>query len=94
MEEVSWRQKSRVLFLKEGDKCSEFFHTIANSNRRNNSIHLLIGGRLSTNQVEISEHIGQFYQKLFTKRCCWRPLVDGLSLDSILEFEDCWLERS
>jgi hypothetical protein len=50
MEEVSWRQKSRVLGLKEGDKRIKLSHTIANSNRTNNSLHsLLIGGRLSTN---------------------------------------------
>jgi hypothetical protein len=34
MEEVSRRQKSRLLWLKEGNKCTKFFHSIANSNRR------------------------------------------------------------
>jgi hypothetical protein len=36
--EISWRQKSMVLWLKEGDKCTKFFHRVANSNRRFNSI--------------------------------------------------------
>jgi hypothetical protein len=36
--EISWRQKSRVLWLKECDKCTKVFHRVANSNRRFNSI--------------------------------------------------------
>jgi hypothetical protein len=40
-EEISWRQKSRVLWLKEGDKCTKFFHRLVNSNQRFNSIELL-----------------------------------------------------
>jgi hypothetical protein len=63
MEEVSWRQKSRVLWLREGNKCTEvylfiyLFFTMANSNRRKNSIDsLLIDGPFSTNRAEISKH--------------------------------------
>jgi hypothetical protein len=60
MEEVSWRQKSRILWLKEGDKCTKFFHIMTNSKRRNNSIDsLLIDGTISTNRSEISEQIVQ-----------------------------------
>jgi hypothetical protein len=58
MVEVSWRQKSRILWLREGDKCTKFFHTIVNSNRRRNSIDsLLIDGTISSNRSGISEHI-------------------------------------
>jgi len=48
-EEISWRQKSRVLWLKEGDKCTKFFHQIANSNRKSNSIESLsVNGSISS----------------------------------------------
>jgi hypothetical protein len=64
LEEVSWRQKSRVTWIK-GDKCTKFFHSIANSNRRYNSIDsLLIGDSISSNPAEIGEHVVQFYQDL------------------------------
>jgi len=67
-EEVSWGQKSRILWLREGDKCTKFFHIMAISNRRRNSIDsLLIVGTISTNWSGINEHIVQFFKKLFTE---------------------------
>ena len=38
LEEISWSQKSRVLFVKEVDNNTRFFHRIANSHRRTNHI--------------------------------------------------------
>ena len=38
MEETSWRQKSREIWLKEGDRNTGFFHRIANSHKKSNTI--------------------------------------------------------
>lgn len=38
MEEIYWRQNSRVLWLNEGGKYTKFFHQIMNSHRRNITI--------------------------------------------------------
>jgi hypothetical protein len=93
-EEISWRQKSRALWLKEGDKNTKFFYRVANSNRRVNSIEsLMVNGSLSSNPIEIKEHMKNFYSKLFTENDGWRPFPEGLPMHSIGE-EDCrWLKR-
>jgi hypothetical protein len=95
LEEVSWRQKSRVMWLKEEDQCTKFFLSIANLNRRYNSMDsLFIGDIPFSNQTEIGEHVVKFYQTFFSKPCRWRPMVDGISFNSILESEASWLERA
>jgi hypothetical protein len=53
----------------------------------------MIGDSPSSNQDEISEHNVEFCQKLFSKQCSWRPMVDGISFASISEVEASWLER-
>ena len=41
LKEISWRQKSRMLWIKEGDNNTKFFHKMANSQRRFNHLSLL-----------------------------------------------------
>ena len=41
LEEISWRQKSRMLCIKEGDNNTKFFHKMANSHRRYNHLNFL-----------------------------------------------------
>jgi hypothetical protein len=79
-EEVSWRQKSRALWLKEGDSNTKFFHRLANSHRRHNSIDtLVVDGHLTDDTTVIQNHIVEFYKKLYSEQYQWRPRADDLS---------------
>jgi hypothetical protein len=93
-EEMSWRQKSRIRWLKEGDKCTKFFHQVANSNRRNNSIDsLVVNGTATSDPGIISDHIVNFYDSLFTEPLSWRPRLDNLEFDMLSVAEASSLEE-
>ena len=38
LEEITWRQKSREVWLKEGDRNTGFFHKMVNAHRRRNNV--------------------------------------------------------
>uniref|UniRef100_A0A2N9IL89 Reverse transcriptase zinc-binding domain-containing protein n=1 Tax=Fagus sylvatica TaxID=28930 RepID=A0A2N9IL89_FAGSY len=94
LEEVSWRQKSRVLWLKEGDNNTKFFHQMANSHRRNNYMERVeVDGAVFEVESEVKAKVIQFYVSLYQEQESWRPTVDGLDFDMIFEEEQTLLER-
>lgn len=91
MQETNWRQKLRALWLKEGDRCAKFFHRMANSNRKNNSISSLeVGGDGGGSRVE--EIVG-FYSSLYREPFSWRPFLEDLEFASISGVDVEWMER-
>ena len=63
LKEICWKQKFRVLCIREGDRNTKIFHHIANSHRRFNSIdRLMVDGELSSNPKDIAECISRFYR--------------------------------
>ena len=80
-EEQVWRQKSRIKWLKEGDRNSKFFHFVANGRRRRNFIgDLCFNGVSTSNPHLIREGIFDFFKKQYSKVEWQRPKINGLNL--------------
>ena len=79
-EEVFWRQKSKINWIKEGDCNSKFFHKVANGKRNKKFIKSLVleDGVVLDNIESISEEIKHHFGKLFYKPSegSWR--IEGL----------------
>ena len=81
--------------LKEGDRNTKFFHCIANSHRRCNTIdRLMVDEELSTDQGIIEGCITHFYRQLYSKNEVHRPLLDEVVFSRISEEDATWLDRS
>jgi hypothetical protein len=81
-EEIMARQRSRVEWLREGDRNTSFFHARASARKRTNKISALVreDGSKCESQGEIKGMVHQFYEHLFSSEPC--DSVDAV-LDSI-----------
>ena len=94
LEEICWRQKSRVFCVREGDKDTKIFHRIANSHRRVNSTdRLMVDRELSSDLIAIADCISQFYRQLYFEDVAHRPVLDDVDFSSISMEDASWLDR-
>ena len=79
MEETAWRQKSRKLWLREGDKNTGYFHKMANAHKRVNSmVKIKINGTWVSKESDIKEGVVQAFHSLLSETDEWRPRCNGL----------------
>ena len=58
LEEIHWRQLSREIWLREGDRNTSFFHRMISAHRRNNSLdRVKINGEWLSEEQKVREGI-------------------------------------
>lgn len=67
-EEEFWKRKSRVTWLKEGDKNTKYFHAVTSERRKRNIIEMLQkeDGLKCKGEEEIAKEIASYFENLFT----------------------------
>lgn len=67
-EEDYWKQKSRLLWLKLGDRNTGYFHAITKARKRANGFSVIENedGQMVHKEEEIIEVIGDYFQSLFS----------------------------
>ena len=84
LEEKTWRQKSRKVWLKKDDRNTGFFHKIVNAHRRKNNVdRIMINGVWLSKETEIKEGVVQAFQTLLSDSGNWRPNINGLLFERL-----------
>lgn len=71
-QEIYWAQRSRISWLKHGDKNSKFFHAKSSQRRRRNHIQNIkdMNGNWVEEKEDIAEVATNYFNSLFTARVC------------------------
>lgn len=81
-DDLKWRQREKMKWLRDGDKNTRYFHSCANQMKQFNTIHYVLSseGTWAKSQEEISNQFQQFYHDLFTSS---QPMGISESLNTL-----------
>ena len=89
------RQKSREVWLKEGDINTGFFHKMVNDHRRRNNVDIIrINGVWILEENEIKERIVNVFMSLLSNSGDRRPPLSGLQCETLENMDAYALEVS
>lgn len=82
--ELLWAQNSRALWLKHGDRNTNFFHTFTSLRRQKNSITSLICNNLEVSQPDaIMDEVVRYFSNLFQEEDTNRPTFSDLNFNKL-----------
>ena len=86
LEETSRRQKSKEIWLREGDKNTKYFHKMANARARRNFLSKIrVNGATLSSIEDIKEGVCRAYWSLISVFGDWRPSTNGLNFKELGE---------
>ena len=95
LEEKTWRQKSRKVWLKEDDRNMGFFHKIVNAHRRKNNVDKIrINGVWLSEEIEIKEGVVNAFRSLLSNPGDWCPPLSRLQCETLENLDAFALEVS
>ena len=93
LEKIHWRQKSKETWLKVGDRNTGFFHRMANSHFRKNTIAgIKINGVWISDELKLRKGITDAWKAWLSDDMAWRAEIDGLPFATLSPEEASSLE--
>ena len=84
LEEIHWRQLSREIWLRKGDRNTGYFHRMENAHRRRHTMdRTKVRGVWLSEEQEVRMGIVDAFQRLLTEDSEWKADIGGLSLNQI-----------
>lgn len=94
LEEIKWKQRAKVWWLKEGDKNTNFFQCVVSCRRNTNYIHSLTDeDRNELPSDQLKDHIVSYFMRLFKEPGIHRPKLNGIQFKRISANSRVWIER-
>ena len=94
LEEIMWRQKSREIWLKEGNRNTKFFHKMANSHKKHSEMTSLKIDRVWHKEgQDLQQGIVNAFQSMLADPGNWRANVEGLTFSKLEDQEAARLEK-